>query len=132
MTRSSLSPPKSAPSGRVCLSMKKPSPPSSGYPRFTGKLATLPSSKAGRVPTCDINGLTSGYQGPGPKTIIPAKASAKVSMRLVPDQNPTAIRDAFTKAIKDRVQKCDGGNNLAQPYPSGPRSPSQSGDGTRR
>jgi acetylornithine deacetylase/succinyl-diaminopimelate desuccinylase-like protein len=56
-------------------------------------------------PTCDINGLTSGYQGPGAKTIIPAKASAKVSMRLVPDQDPIAIREAFTKAIKDRAPK---------------------------
>jgi acetylornithine deacetylase/succinyl-diaminopimelate desuccinylase-like protein len=56
-------------------------------------------------PTCDINGLTSGYQGPGGKTIIPSKASAKVSMRLVPDQDPVAIRDAFAEALRQRCPK---------------------------
>jgi acetylornithine deacetylase/succinyl-diaminopimelate desuccinylase-like protein len=56
-------------------------------------------------PTCDINGITAGYQGPGSKTVIPAKASAKVSMRLVPKQEPLKIRDAFIKTIKDRCPK---------------------------
>ncbi len=42
-------------------------------------------------PTVDINGLTSGYQGAGAKTVLPAVASAKVSMRLVPGQNPAEI-----------------------------------------
>ena len=39
-------------------------------------------------PTCDINGLTSGYQGEGAKTVLPARASAKFSFRLVPNQDP--------------------------------------------
>ncbi|MGD0387588.1 MAG: dipeptidase [Tepidisphaeraceae bacterium] len=56
-------------------------------------------------PTCDINGLTSGYQGPGAKTVIPAKASAKVSMRLVPNQDPIAVREAFTEAMRQRCPK---------------------------
>jgi len=56
-------------------------------------------------PTCDINGLTSGYQGPGAKTIIPSKASAKVSMRLVPNQDPIAVREAFTEAMRQRCPK---------------------------
>lgn len=53
-------------------------------------------------PTCDINGLTSGYQGAGAKTVIPARASAKVSMRLVPNQNPRKIQALFEKTMKDR------------------------------
>jgi acetylornithine deacetylase/succinyl-diaminopimelate desuccinylase-like protein len=42
-------------------------------------------------PTCTICGLTSGYQGPGSKTVLPARASAKVDFRLIPDQNPKDI-----------------------------------------
>ena len=42
-------------------------------------------------PTCTICGLTSGYQGPGSKTVLPARASAKVDFRLIPDQNPADI-----------------------------------------
>jgi acetylornithine deacetylase/succinyl-diaminopimelate desuccinylase-like protein len=56
-------------------------------------------------PTCDINGLTSGYQGPGAKTIIPSVASAKVSMRLVPNQDPLKIVTAYEKALRDRCPK---------------------------
>jgi acetylornithine deacetylase/succinyl-diaminopimelate desuccinylase-like protein len=53
-------------------------------------------------PTLDINGLTSGYQGEGAKTVLPARASAKFSFRLVPNQNPakieTSLRD-FLEAL---------------------------------
>lgn len=56
-------------------------------------------------PTCDINGLTSGYQGHGAKTIIPARASAKVSMRLVPNQDPGKIEEAFKRTLRERCPK---------------------------
>lgn len=56
-------------------------------------------------PTSDINGLTSGYQGHGAKTVIASKASAKVSMRLVPNQNPKKIEGAFIRALSERCPK---------------------------
>jgi acetylornithine deacetylase/succinyl-diaminopimelate desuccinylase-like protein len=56
-------------------------------------------------PTLDVNGITSGYQGEGSKTIIPAKASAKISMRLVPNQNPDKIAKLFTAYVKKLVPK---------------------------
>jgi acetylornithine deacetylase/succinyl-diaminopimelate desuccinylase-like protein len=43
------------------------------------------------VPTCTICGITTGYQGPGSKTVLPAEASAKVDFRLVPNQDPADI-----------------------------------------
>jgi acetylornithine deacetylase/succinyl-diaminopimelate desuccinylase-like protein len=50
-------------------------------------------------PTCDVNGLWSGYQGKGAKTVLPARAGAKVSMRLVPDQRPDAIAARFREHV---------------------------------
>lgn len=47
------------------------------------------------TPTCTICGLTSGYQGPGSKTVQPARASAKVDFRLVPDQEPADVLKAL-------------------------------------
>jgi succinyl-diaminopimelate desuccinylase len=54
-------------------------------------------------PTLDINGLTSGYQGEGAKTVLPARASAKFSFRLVPDQNPAKISVALRKFLEARL-----------------------------
>jgi acetylornithine deacetylase/succinyl-diaminopimelate desuccinylase-like protein len=51
-------------------------------------------------PTCDVNGITSGYGGQGAKTIIPAHAMAKVSMRLVPNQDPPKIAAAFADWVR--------------------------------
>jgi succinyl-diaminopimelate desuccinylase len=54
-------------------------------------------------PTCDINGLTSGYQGEGAKTVLPAKASAKFSFRLVPNQDPQKIGKSLRKFLEERL-----------------------------
>ncbi|MCC7281582.1 MAG: M20/M25/M40 family metallo-hydrolase [Acetobacteraceae bacterium] len=54
-------------------------------------------------PTAEINGMGGGYQGEGFKTVIPAKASAKVSFRLVFDQDPNKVRDAFRAFVRKRV-----------------------------
>jgi acetylornithine deacetylase/succinyl-diaminopimelate desuccinylase-like protein len=52
-------------------------------------------------PTFDVNGLTSGYQGEGAKTVLPSKASAKFSFRLVPNQDPKKITAALEKKLKE-------------------------------
>jgi len=52
-------------------------------------------------PTCDVNGLFSGYQGEGAKTIIPGHAGAKVSMRLVPNQDPETVGKLFEDYVKE-------------------------------
>ena len=54
-------------------------------------------------PTCEINGMGGGYQDAGFKTVIPSIASAKVSFRLVFDQDPHAIRAAFRDFVRARV-----------------------------
>jgi acetylornithine deacetylase/succinyl-diaminopimelate desuccinylase-like protein len=54
-------------------------------------------------PTCEVNGMGGGYQGEGFKTVIPAMASAKVSFRLVFDQDPHAIRRAFREFVRGRL-----------------------------
>jgi acetylornithine deacetylase/succinyl-diaminopimelate desuccinylase-like protein len=51
-------------------------------------------------PTCDVNGLLSGYTGPGAKTVLPGKAMAKVSFRLVPNQDPARISELFRAHVK--------------------------------
>ena len=53
-------------------------------------------------PTCDVNGVVSGYTGQGAKTVLPATAMAKVSCRLVPDQDPSSIGELL-RAHVERV-----------------------------
>jgi len=52
-------------------------------------------------PTCDVNGIYGGYQGEGAKTVIPAWAGAKVSMRLVPNQDPAKIARLFSDYVQE-------------------------------
>ena len=54
-------------------------------------------------PTFDINGLTSGYQGEGAKTVLPAKAIAKFSFRLVPKQDPAKVSKALEAFLRERI-----------------------------
>jgi acetylornithine deacetylase/succinyl-diaminopimelate desuccinylase-like protein len=54
-------------------------------------------------PTCEINGISGGYTGEGFKTVIPAKASAKISFRLVSEMDPVKIRAAFRQHVRDRL-----------------------------
>jgi len=53
-------------------------------------------------PTCDVNGIFGGYQGEGPKTIIPAQATAKITCRLVADQNPEQVSQALEAWLRSQ------------------------------
>lgn len=56
-------------------------------------------------PTFEIHGIRGGFVGEGAKTVIPAVATAKISMRLVPDMNPKKVIRQFTTAVKKRTPK---------------------------
>jgi acetylornithine deacetylase/succinyl-diaminopimelate desuccinylase-like protein len=72
---------------------------------------SAPHGEAGRStlervwsrPTCDLNGIWGGYTGPGSKTVIPATASAKLSCRLVPDQDPERILEGLREFLDART-----------------------------
>jgi acetylornithine deacetylase/succinyl-diaminopimelate desuccinylase-like protein len=70
-------------------------------------------------PTAEVNGIIGGYTGEGAKTVIPGEASAKVSFRLVGEQNPEKIRDGFRAFVRSRLPpdcKVEFGNfGLAPP-----------------
>ncbi|MCP5064906.1 MAG: dipeptidase [Ignavibacteriae bacterium] len=56
-------------------------------------------------PTLDCNGIYGGFTGEGAKTVLPSKATAKISMRLVPNQNPDKVAKQFAKYVKSLVPK---------------------------
>ena len=77
-------------------------------------------------PTLDVNGIWGGYTGEGAKTVIPSNAFAKISMRLVPDQDPDEITELFSKhfksiapkAVKVKVTAHHGGDAYVTPIDS--------------
>jgi acetylornithine deacetylase/succinyl-diaminopimelate desuccinylase-like protein len=79
-----------------------------GAPATTGEQGWSPLERMWLRPTLEINGIWGGYSGPGSKTIIPARAGAKISCRLVPDQEPEEITalvlDALRKAAPPTVR----------------------------
>ena len=86
----------------------------------TGEKGYTTRERASIRPTLDVNGIWGGYTGEGSKTVLPSKAFAKISMRLVPDQDWEEISELFTKhfnkiaspTVKVKVKKHHGG----QPY----------------
>lgn len=71
-----------------------------GLKNLNGEKGYSTLERATARPTLDVNGLWSGYQGEGAKTVLPSKAGAKVSMRLVPDQDPKKIARLFKKHVE--------------------------------
>ena len=75
----------------------------SGVSSSWGEPGFTPAERLGARPTLEINGIVSGYTGPGAKTVIPAEAMAKISTRLVPDQRPEEVREQLSAYLRDTV-----------------------------
>ncbi len=71
-----------------------------GAPALGGETGFGTLERLWMRPTCEVNGLLSGYTGEGAKTVLPSKAMAKVSCRLVPDQDPARIAKLFKAHVK--------------------------------
>jgi acetylornithine deacetylase/succinyl-diaminopimelate desuccinylase-like protein len=84
------------------------------------------AERTGTRPTLDVNGIWGGYTGEGSKTVLPSKAFAKISMRLVPNQNSDAITALFKKhfesiappSVKVEVKPHHGGEPVLTPTDS--------------
>lgn len=79
---------------------------------FLGEVGlSTPAGEKGRTglemvwsrPTCEVNGISGGYEGDGFKTVLPSKASAKISFRLVPGQDPFRLRERFREYVKSQL-----------------------------
>jgi acetylornithine deacetylase/succinyl-diaminopimelate desuccinylase-like protein len=71
-----------------------------GSPRLSGESGYTFLEQVWARPTAEINGIGSGYQGEGSKTIVPSKAMAKLSFRLVPDQDPAQLRELINEFVR--------------------------------
>jgi acetylornithine deacetylase/succinyl-diaminopimelate desuccinylase-like protein len=100
-----------------------------GVPKLFGEKGFSRWEQRSARPTMEINGLTSGYQGEGSKTIVPAWARAKLTTRLVPNQEPVRIvklvRDFLEKNCPPTVRLKIHSGHGAEPYlvsPTGPQA----------
>ncbi len=76
-----------------------------GVPALWGEKEYTPALRTGARPTLEINGLLSGWTGPGSKTVLPAKAMAKISCRLVPDQDPAIVEKQLKQYLEEHAPK---------------------------
>jgi acetylornithine deacetylase/succinyl-diaminopimelate desuccinylase-like protein len=76
-----------------------------GVPALYGEAGFTANERTGARPTLDVNGLLSGFTGEGSKTVIPAWAMAKISMRLVPDQDPKEVHQQLLKYMEAHAPK---------------------------
>jgi acetylornithine deacetylase/succinyl-diaminopimelate desuccinylase-like protein len=88
-----------------------------GAPKLFGESGFSTLERVWARPTFEVNGLLSGFTGEGAKTVIPAVAMAKVSMRLVPDQHPDKIAPLFEAYVK----KVRAENRRRQTHPDARR-----------
>jgi acetylornithine deacetylase/succinyl-diaminopimelate desuccinylase-like protein len=87
-----------------------------GSPRLTGESGYTTLERRWARPTLDVNGIFGGYEGEGTKTVLPSWAGAKVSLRLVPDQDPLKTAALFEKTLMER---CPPGVRLRVIFHSG-------------
>lgn len=97
-----------------------------GSPKLFGESGFTSNEQRSARPTIEINGLTSGYQGEGSKTIVPAWARAKLTCRLVPDQRPAEIakllKQFLRKICPPTVRLVVSQGHGAEPYLVSPES----------
>lgn len=97
-----------------------------GIKSTRGELGYTPIEQTSIRPTLDVNGMWGGYIGEGAKTVLPSKAYAKISMRLVPNQHPDKISEMFQKhfeaiapeSVKVTVTPHHGGHPAVTPIDS--------------
>jgi acetylornithine deacetylase/succinyl-diaminopimelate desuccinylase-like protein len=76
-----------------------------GIPKLAGETDYTTLERTWARPTLEVNGLLSGFTGEGAKTVLPAVAMAKISMRLVPNQDPDKIADQFETFVRKLAPK---------------------------
>src|ERR687894_904465 len=76
-----------------------------GAPKLFGETGYSTLERVWARPTFEVNGLLSGFTGEGAKTVLPAVSMAKVSMRLVPDQDPNKIAELFETYVRKLAPK---------------------------
>jgi acetylornithine deacetylase/succinyl-diaminopimelate desuccinylase-like protein len=70
---------------------------------WSGEQGYTPVERVGARPTLEVNGVSSGFTGEGSKTVLPAEAMAKISMRLVPDQTPEQATSQLEAFLRQRA-----------------------------
>jgi acetylornithine deacetylase/succinyl-diaminopimelate desuccinylase-like protein len=94
-----------------------------GVDELWGEKGYSTNERTGIRPTLEVNGIWGGYNGEGAKTVLPSKAYAKISMRLVPNQNDLKISELFEKhfkaiapkSVKVKVNYHHGGKPVVTP-----------------
>ncbi len=76
-----------------------------GVPALWGEEGFISAERTGARPTLEVNGLLSGWTGPGSKTVLPAKAMAKISCRLVPDQTDAEVEKQMIRFLEANAPK---------------------------
>ena len=76
-----------------------------GAPALYGEAGFTANERTGARPSLDVNGMLSGFTGEGSKTVIPSLAMAKISMRLVPDQDPKEVHQQFIRYLQKQAPK---------------------------